>query len=129
MKILFIGDIVAGLGRKAVTQLLPGLKKDCSIDYVIANAENLAHGRGVTRETLDEMQAAGVDFFTGGDHLFWQKDTEDYIDNYPYVRPANYPSTTMQGSGHRLIELKGKANLLIINLMGRTSFTSTTIKA
>ena len=73
MRILCVGEIVAKLGRKAVKEVLPGLISSDSIDLVIANAENLAHGRGASRETLNEMQQAGVNYFTGGDHIFWQK--------------------------------------------------------
>ena len=125
MRILFIGDIVAGAGRKAVNQVLPGIIKEHNIEYVIANCENLSHGRGISPETINEMQTAGVNFFTGGDHLFWQKDTEDFIDNLPVIRPANYPSA-VAGIGHKLIDLGSKGNLLIINLMGRVSFNQTT---
>jgi 2',3'-cyclic-nucleotide 2'-phosphodiesterase len=124
MKILFIGDIVAKPGREVVSQLLPKIIKENKIDFVVANAENLAHGRGATVETINEMKNCGVDFFTGGDHLFWHKDFEDNVDNLPIVRPANYPAST-PGVGYSLLELKKKQKILIINLMGRTSFSGT----
>jgi hypothetical protein len=124
MRILFIGDIVAKPGRSAVKEVLPELKREQKVDLVIANAENLAHGRGATAETIREMQTYGVDFFTGGDHLFWHKDFEDVIDTLPIVRPANYPSTT-PGKGYALIEHKSGKKVLIINLMGQTSFGGT----
>lgn len=118
MKILFIGDIVASPGRDAVKELLPDLRDELTPDIVIANAENLTHGRGASTQHLEEMQNAGVDFFTGGDHTFWLGSLEDEIDNLPYVRPANYPPGT-PGDGHRLVDLGSKGNILIINLMGR----------
>ena len=107
-----------------VKEVLPGIKREQKIDLVIANAENLAHGRGATVETIREMQNYGVDFFTGGDHLFWHKDFEDSIDNLPIVRPANYPEGT-PGVGHSLIQYKNGDKILVINLMGRTSFGGT----
>ncbi len=121
MRILFIGDIVAKPGRDAVKQTLPTLKKDQNIDFVVANAENLAHGRGATVETIREMQTYGVDFFTGGDHLFWHKGFEDQIDGLPLIRPANYPDPT-PGEGYSLVQHKNGTNILIINVMGRSAF-------
>lgn len=124
MRILYIGDIVAEPGRNVVKQILPKVKAEQNIDFVIANAENLAHGRGATVETLQEMQQAGVNYFSGGDHLFWQKGFEEVVDNLPVVRPANYPDSSMPGKGYVLIET-GIKKILLINVMGRTSFGGT----
>lgn len=120
MKILFIGDIVAEPGRNAVKRVLPELCATYSPDVVIANAENLAHGRGVNKSSLNEMLDAGVNYFTGGDHIFWQKDSLDEISSYPIVVPANYPEN-VAGAKSRLIETSA-GKLLLINLLGRTSF-------
>lgn len=117
MRILLIGDIVARPGREAVNKALPDIIKDENVDFVIANAENLAHGRGATAGTLDEMMDAGVDFFTGGDHLFWHKGFEQDINDYQVIRPANYPES-MAGEGYKIVE-SDKGRLLIINLMGQ----------
>jgi len=118
MRILYIGEIVAKLGRKAVKEVLPTLVSGDSIDLVVANAENLAHGRGVSKETLEEMMAAGVDYFTGGDHIFWQKDFEDYAKEMPLVCPANYPEPA-PGKTYGIIETKD-FKVVLLNLMGRT---------
>ena len=56
MKILFVGEIVAEPGRKAVRQVLPEVIKEYSPDLVLANAENSAAGRGVTLDILKELQ-------------------------------------------------------------------------
>jgi calcineurin-like phosphoesterase len=72
MRILFIGDIVARIGRKTVVKILPELKVKEKIDFVIANGENLTTGNGLTEETVAEMINAGVDFFTTGNHV-WKK--------------------------------------------------------
>ena len=124
MRILFIGDIVAKPGRTAVKEVLPALKKEENIDLVFANAENLAHGRGATVETLNEMKSVGVDYFTGGDHLFWHKGFEDQVEELPLIRPANYPEST-PGEGYALLETKSGEKILLINLQGRTSFGGT----
>ncbi len=121
MKILFVGEIVASPGRKAVAVALPDVIKEYKPDLVISNIENLSHGRGINEENVKEMQQLGINYFTGGDHIFWQKETEDFIDSIPLVRPANYPEGTA-GKGYTVIDLGKKGQVLLINLMGRTSF-------
>ena len=123
MKILFVGEIVASPGRKAVKRVLPDLKKEYGIDFVVANAENEAGGKGVTPETLMELQSYGIDYFTGGDHIYWQRGTEDIIDSLPLIRPANYPDdATAPGKGYAVVDTGKNGKILLINLMGRTSF-------
>jgi len=116
LKILFIGDIVGKLGRKTVAKLLPQFKKELKPDLVIANAENLAHGKGITEATLKEMMEVGVDWFTNGDHAF-DSGTELYNRALPILRPANYPPG-VAGKGWTIIE-KDKFKILLINLLGR----------
>lgn len=73
MRILFIGDILGEAGRKMVKDFLPGLKSKYSPDVVIANAENMAGGTGMTPKTYLEIVQAGVDVVTGGNHSFDKK--------------------------------------------------------
>ncbi len=99
-KILFIGDIVGKPGRKALTQVLPMWKEKYKPDVVIANTENLAHGKGVTPLTLAEVDSLGIDCFTGGNHSFDKEDlVGECFEKYPkLIRPANLPGT-FQGYG------------------------------
>lgn len=119
IKFLMIGDIVARVGRRAVSSILPKLKKQYEIDFVIANGENLAHGKGVTISTITEMYESGVDFLTSGDHVFSNSVDLDTVfnDKYNLIRPANYPPGVM-GDGYRIVNVKG-CKVLIINLIGR----------
>ncbi len=123
MKILFIGEIVAEPGRKAVRQVLPEVIDEYSPDLILSNAENSAAGRGITKDILKELQDLGINYFTSGDHVFWQRDTDDMIDDAPIVRPANYPDPT-PGKGYTVIDTGKNGSVLLINLMGRTGFTS-----
>ncbi|MBI2484467.1 TIGR00282 family metallophosphoesterase [Candidatus Uhrbacteria bacterium] len=119
MKILFIGDVVGKLGRRAVAALLPKIKEDYEPDVTIANAENLAHGKGITSQTLKELLDAGVDFCTSGNHI-WAKPEGHAIlakKDSPVLRPANFPEGA-PGSGARLLSV-GTRSVLVINLMGR----------
>jgi len=119
MKILFLGDIVSNPGIEVVSHFVPKVKKEYSLDLVVANAENAEGGRGVSFETLNTLISAGVDFFTSGDHVFWQKNYEEVLDSFPIIRPANYPEGT-HGFGYKIIETKNNRRVLIINVMGRT---------
>lgn len=122
MKILFLGDIVGKGGRKAVAMALPEIKKTYQIDVTIANAENIAHGVGVTRKTLEEIRTAGIDAFTSGNHI-WAKDEGVGLlsdKNTHLIRPHNYPEGP--GSGVDTIKV-GKHTLAIINLQGQVFMT------
>ncbi len=122
MKILFIGDIVGKLGRRAVGEVLPKLKRREKIDLVIANGENLAHGRGATEKTLNETLGYGIDFFTSGPHIFARPEILD--NNTSLIRPANYQKKT-PGQGYALLRVGGKA-VLVINLVGIYGFLGET---
>lgn len=121
MNLLFIGDIVSRPGRTTVRTLLPSLREEYSVDFVIANAENLSGGRGVSEETLDEMMQAGIDYFTSGDHIFWNDDFEKILNDegMRVLRPANLPED-IPGRGYTVINTDD-FSLGIINLVGHTT--------
>jgi 2',3'-cyclic-nucleotide 2'-phosphodiesterase len=122
MNIIFLGDIVARPGREAVGKIINDLKVKYSSDLIIANVENVAHGKGVTIKTLDELKKYGIDFFTSGNHV-WKKEGKIALEKkeIPLIRPANYPKEVSIGDGYRIIKTLGK-RLLVINLIGRTFF-------
>jgi len=122
MRILFIGDIVARIGRKTVSQILPNLKIKEKIDFVISNGENLTTGNGLTEETVEEMVNAGIDFFTTGNHVWKKPEFIPNLDNpkTPVIRPANYPVGT-PGRGYQTIKTPF-GSILIINLLGLEGF-------
>lgn len=117
MNILLIGDIVGKIGRAAAKKIVPKLRKELKLDYVIANAENSAHGSGISANGLDELLEAKIDFFTAGDHVFKNKKNLKIFDTYPLIRPANFPPN-VPGQGYKIVSVQGK-NILIINLIGR----------
>jgi metallophosphoesterase (TIGR00282 family) len=119
MNILFIGDIIGRPGRSAVKEILPDLKKELDIDFVIANGENLASGLGMTIDTYEEMLKSGIDYFTSGNHIWNKKEFLIYLQDKKnkVLRPANYPED-VDGKGWADVEVQGK-KIRIINLQGR----------
>lgn len=121
MKILFIGDIFGKLGRETIHNLLPQIKKDHRPDLIIANAENSAHGSGITETTLTALKESGIQFMTMGDHAFDRIEQAEvcYGQNQPIIRPANLPDQ-LPGVGHKIFNTK-KGDILVINLLGRVN--------
>ena len=120
VKILFIGDIVGEPGRRAVTGLLPRLRRQHAMDLTIANGENSAGGSGITPKTAEEIFAAGVDIITTGDHLWDQKEVIGLLQNESrFLRPLNYPQGT-PGQGSVVYQANNQPPVAILNLQGRT---------
>ena len=120
MKILFIGDIVGEPGRKAVSNLLPGLRERHALDFVIANGENSAGGNGITPAIAGELFSAGVDVITSGDHLWDQKSVIELLHHEPrFLRPLNYPAGT-PGSGANIFQVRNLPPVAVLNAQGRT---------
>lgn len=118
MNILFIGDIVGHCGRSAVQQLVPELRREFNISMVIANAENVAAGAGLTGGCLKELRKA-VDFFTAGDHVWDQKDFEKEINGiHDIVRPANL-SSLQPGTGMKIVRNPVAGEIAVIALQGK----------
>jgi len=120
MNILFIGDIFGGPGRDATKKLLPKIKKEMKISFVIANGENLTHGKGMSPEHVKEMMSAGVDFFTSGNHVWKNKDGVARLDDpkFPVIRPANYPPG-VPGRGYKVVSDGLMKKILVVSLLGR----------
>ena len=91
VRILFVGDIVGGLGRRTLLALLPGLREAHGPDFVVVNGENAAGGLGITPKIADELLGAGVDVITLGNHAYHRKEIYPYLDAQErIIRPANY---------------------------------------
>jgi len=119
MRILFIGDIVGEPGRRAVEELLPGIKKSSDVEFVIGNGENVAGGSGITPALADELFESGLDVMTSGDHIWKRKEIVDRIDSDRRIlRPANYPSGT-PGFGSTVVKSASGTDIGVINLQGR----------
>lgn len=119
MKILFIGDILADIGKEATKRILNNIKSEYGVDYTIANGEHLANRVGVSAKSVKEMNEAGIDFFTTGNHVFRQRGFSEEINDeeLPIIRPANFLKES-PGEGFRIVDTP-KGKMLIINLLGQ----------
>jgi 2',3'-cyclic-nucleotide 2'-phosphodiesterase len=117
MKLLFVGDIVGGCGRRTLASLLPALRERHAPDVVVVNAENSAGGLGITEKVALELFGLGVDAITLGNHAFKHRDVYQFLDRDPrIVRPANYPRSA-PGRGHTVVEKDG-VRIGVANLIG-----------
>lgn len=115
MNILYIGDIMGRPGIDVVATVLPKLKQERGVDFVIAQAENVTEGRGMSVEDMQELQGYGVDFFTGGN---WSLFREGVLaEEYPVIRPANYPQGT-PGMGYKILK-HATCSVLVVSLLGK----------
>ena len=120
MKILFIGDIYGKPGRHIIRSKLPLIIKNKNIDLAIANCENLASGRGVTKKTVRQVIDAGVEVFTSGNHLWDRKEGLDYLKKEKrIVKPLNIPGNTF-GQEYYLYETDDNTKIAILTLAGQS---------
>ena len=118
MKLLMIGDVVGGAGRRILKRELARFKAARGIDAVVVNAENCAAGSGITAALAQEVFEAGADAITLGDHTWGQKEFPGQIASVAnLVRPANFPSES-PGRGWCVVTLP-TFRFAILNLQGR----------
>jgi 2',3'-cyclic-nucleotide 2'-phosphodiesterase len=116
---LIIGDVVGSPGREVLKRCVSLLREQYKVHACIANGENAAGGFGLTAQTADEMFGSGVDFITGGNHIFDKRDFAEYLEtSNRVIRPANYPPA-VPGRGAATFAVDG-VTIGVLNLMGRT---------
>jgi 2',3'-cyclic-nucleotide 2'-phosphodiesterase len=117
VSILFVGDLVGGLGRRTLLDCLPVLRERHRPTFVVVNGENAAGGLGITPKIADELLGAGVDAITLGNHAYHRREIYPYLENQSrIVRPANY-LRSQPGRGVCVVERDG-IRLGVVNLSG-----------
>lgn len=119
MKILFLGDVVGRIGRDMISNHLYKIKQEENIDAVFINAENAAHGKGITKKIYDQFLFEGISLMSMGNHTYSKQEIFQFIDEADrLVVPLNRPRV-LPGVGSRVIEIKGK-KIRLTNLLGTT---------
>ncbi len=119
MRLLYCGDVVGRSGRDVVLEHLPELRRRLSLDFVVVNGENAAHGFGITPKICQDFFAPGADVLTLGNHSWDQREIIPYLDQEPRVlRPRNYPAGT-PGKGVGLFAAPRGRKVMVLQVMGR----------
>jgi len=119
LRILCLGDIVGRPGRQILHQKLAGLVRERAVDLVIANAENIAGGSGITANLFHKIRSYGVDVITLGDHIYRKADIIPTLQSSErVVRPANLAATA---AGRRFTVVSTAAGIPVgvFSLLGR----------
>jgi metallophosphoesterase (TIGR00282 family) len=117
MRVLFIGDVVGGPGRRGLRDTMPTLRERWQPDLVVVNGENSAGGMGITERTANDLFGAGAGVITTGNHVYRHREAYDFLDREERViRPANYPHAN-PGRGHTVVEAAGR-RVGVVNLSG-----------
>jgi metallophosphoesterase (TIGR00282 family) len=117
VRILFVGDLVGGIGRRTLLDGLPILRERHDPTFVVVNGENAAGGLGITPKIADELLSSGVDAITLGNHTYHRREIYPYLDTQPRIlRPANF-LRGQPGHGTCVVEREG-LTLGVVNLSG-----------
>ncbi len=109
--------------RLALKKVMPIYKERYGFDFAVANCDNLAHGKGVTKNTVREIAGYGIGALTCGDHIWDTSEAVEILQNrkeFNLICPANFPMLDLE-KGYGFFEVKDKT-VLIINLAGRVFF-------
>lgn len=118
IKVLFFGDIFGSRGIETVQKLLPQLKSQHQIDFVVAQGENVSGRKGLNYKDYQTLKSIGIDAITMGNHVWANSEIYNFIDNNDIIRPLNIESD-YPGHGYSLFNIKGK-KLLVASIMGVT---------
>jgi len=122
MKVLFIGDVVGGPGRRGLAAAMPELRERYAPELIVVNGENSAGGMGITEKTARALFDAGAGAITTGNHVYRHREAYEFLErNDRVVRPANYPHAN-PGRGYTVVEAGGK-RVGVINLSGAIGLT------
>jgi metallophosphoesterase (TIGR00282 family) len=117
MKVLFIGDVVGGPGRRGLAAAMPSLRERYAPELIVVNGENSAGGMGITEKTAKALFDAGAMVITSGNHVYRHRDAYGFLNRSDrVVRPANYPYAN-PGRGYTVVEVGG-VRAGVVNLSG-----------
>ena len=117
-RILFVGDVVGGIGRRTLLDCLPILRERHKPTFVVVNGENVAGGLGITPKIADALFAAGVDVITLGNHTYHRREIYPYLESHDQDLCARRTSCAPSlATGHASWSARG-VRLGVVNLSG-----------
>ena len=120
MRLLFLGDVVGRAGRRAVARVLPRLIAEEDVAFVVANCENASGGKGIDPQGAEELQDAGVDVLTSGNHVWQHASITTYIrENERLLRPLNFPPDVPGAGAVVRVARRQGGRVGVVNLIGR----------
>ena len=123
MRAMMIGDVVAGVGMRALLEHLPGLREAHRPDVVVVNCENAAAGAGTSPRQAKDLLDAGVDVLTGGNHTLQKPEILPMLEAEPrMLRPANI-AVRAPGRGMTTVETAA-GPVSVVNVMGSVFLTA-----
>jgi len=118
--VLFIGDIVGEDGLHLSLDLIPRIRHDYKVDFIIANGENIRYGKGITASSITLLQKAHVNVITSGNHIWENRKEKQIFEKFPWVlRPHNYPAQNF-GNGVFRTVIQNTLGITVINIQGRS---------
>ncbi len=119
MRLLCVGDVVGGPGRRVLLENLPRLRAERAVDCVIANVENVASGSGLTPTLYRKLVDGGVHLMTLGDHVFRRREVIAVLESSDrLVRPANL-APAAPGREFAIHETPAGQRVAVVTLLGR----------
>ena len=121
MRILYIGEIVGSAGVFCVKSQLASLRREMSVDFVIACGDGATGGFGIGKNHAVYLHKLGIDVITSGECIYYKKDMVPHLPRAGYIlRAANYPYGN-PGRGWSLAEAAGQ-KIAVLNLLGQSGF-------
>lgn len=117
MKVLYVGDVMGAVGMDVLRQVLPEVRRATGADCVIAQAENVTEGKGLSVADYQALRTMGVDGMTGGNWTTHREEIFSLLNDpaAPVTAPANMPGA---GLGFKYVG-EGELRVLIISLLGQ----------
>lgn len=123
MNILYIGEIVGKSGVLCVKRLLPVIKRDYEIDFVVANGNGTTGGNGLGKNHAGYLHKLGCHAITGGNYIFSKYDMVEGFASMPFVlRPYNFLKES-PGTGYKIFKIRGRS-VAVLSLIGRNGFSN-----
>ena len=102
-----------------IQEQLPKIKETYKPHFIIANGENISHGKGINEKYYKFLLEQGVNVVTLGNHTWDNRSIFDFIDDADkLVRPANFPESN-PGKGLTFVKFNSH-EVAVISIQGRT---------